>query len=144
MIINTKFFGEIEIQDEDIIDFNDGLPGFEDIKKFVLIDAGSQGALKCLQSVEYREIAFIVANPWDVVSDYEMDIDDKQLEELGGTDINSLLAYCILNITNERITANLMAPVIINIYAKRGRQMVLYKSRFTTKHIIKEFTVKEV
>lgn len=144
MIINTKFFDEIEIQDKDIISFDSGLPGFEDIKKFVLLDADSHGMLKCLQSVEYKDIAFILANPWDIVGNYEMDIDDEMLEELGDKDANNLLAYSILNISREKMTANLMAPVLININTNKGKQVILYKSKYTIKHLIKEFDAKGV
>jgi flagellar assembly factor FliW len=141
--IDTKFFGEIEIQEKDIIIFESGLPGFEEVKRYILLDTDEQGILKCLQSVEYNYIAFIMANPWDVVADYEMDIDDGEIEELCGKDINNLLVYSILNITDQKMTANLMAPVLINTNTCQGKQIILYKAKYTTKHIIKEFAVKE-
>lgn len=143
MIIGSKFFGDIEINEEQIIFFEDGLFGFEDVKRFVILSIDGSDSLKCLQSVDRMEVAFIIVNPWDVYKDYEADIDDSELISLGSSDADDLLVYSIVTISEDNMTTNLIGPVIINIKMKLGRQVVLHNSGYTTKHIIKSFSRKD-
>lgn len=136
MIIKTKFSGEIDIKHENIITFQDGLLGFSDIKKYVIIDMDLDTPFKCLQSVEKWEIAFIIINPWDVFNDYEIDVDDNDISSLGDSEIDNLMLYTLVTITENKVTANLVGPLIINTASRKGRQTVLYKSSYTTKHDI--------
>lgn len=136
MIIDTKFSGQIEINDEDIIYFEDGLLGFEDVKKYVVTNLDEDTPFRSLQSIEKSEVAFIVINPWDIFLDYEIDIDDNELLPLGEVDIKNFMLYTLVTITENRITANLIGPVIINVNSHKGKQIVLYKSNYTTRHDI--------
>lgn len=136
MIIDTKFSGQIEINDEDIIYFEEGLLGFEDAKKYVVINLDEATPFRSLQSVEKSEVAFIVINPWDIFTDYEIDIDDNELLSLGDIDIKNFMLYTLVTITENRITTNLIGPVIINVNSRKGKQTVLYKSSYTTRHDI--------
>lgn len=142
MIIDTKFSGQIEINDKDIIYFEDGLLGFEDVKKYVVININEAPPFMCLQSVEGSSAAFIIINPWDVFADYEIDLDDDELLSLGDADIKNLMLYTLVTITEENITANLIGPVIINTNSRKGKQTVLYKSNYTTRHNIMQFLKK--
>lgn len=142
MVIETKFFGDMEIKDEEIIDFQDGLLGFEDAKGYVLINMAQDEIFKCLQSIDRKEVAFIVINPWDAFKDYDIDVNDGEIESFRDKDVKNFAVYTILTITEERMTANLIGPVIINIKTRQGKQIVLHKSCYTTKHIIKEFAGK--
>lgn len=143
MVIDSKFFGAIEVNDEDIIYFEDGLLGLEEVKKFVLIDISEKSSFKCLQSVDRNEIAFIIISPWDVDEKYCMDVEDEELLSLNDTDLSNLLVYSIVTISQDRMTANLIGPVILNIKTKRGKQVVLNNSKYGTKHLIKSFEKKE-
>lgn len=139
MIISTKFFQKVEIEDKEIINFDEGLPGFEDVKRFVVINIKDNELLKCLQSIDRKEVSFIAVNPWDVFKDYTIDIEDKELSLIGDTNIESLKVYSLLTITQRGITANLLAPVIINTAVRKGKQFILYNSKYTTKHTLTDF-----
>lgn len=139
MIISTKYFQEVEIEDKEIINFDEGLPGFEDVKRFVVINIKDNELLKCLQSVDRKEVSFIAVNPWDVFKDYTIDIEDKELSLIGDTNMESLKVYSLLTITQRGITANLLAPVIINTAVRKGKQFILYNSKYTTKHTLTDF-----
>ncbi|HBM75094.1 MAG TPA: flagellar assembly protein FliW [Clostridiaceae bacterium] len=143
MVIASKFFGDIEINKDDIIYFEDGLLGFEDVKKFVLIDISEKSSFKCLQSVDRNEIAFIIISPWDVEENYRMDIADEELSSLKDADLSNLLVYSIVTISQDGMTANLIGPVILNMKTKMGKQVVLNDSKYNTKHVIKGFEKKE-
>ena len=141
MIIETKFSGQIEINDDDIINFQEGLFGFEDLKKYVVIDIDD--FFKSLQSIEKKEAAFIVINPWDTFKDYEIDINDEELLAFKDKDINNFRVFSILTITEQTMTANLIGPIVINTLSRQGKQIVLYKSSYTTKHNIMQFAKKD-
>lgn len=143
MIIDTKFFGEVKIKEEEVIFFNEGLLGFENTRKYVVLNMDEGSIFKCLQSVERKELAFIIINPWDAVKDYEIDIDDNELLSLGSLDLKDFMLYTLVTVTENRITANLIGPVLINISYCKGKQIVLAKSRYNTRYNIMELVKKE-
>lgn len=139
MKIKTKYFGEIEIEEENIIDFFQGIPGFEELKKFVLLDIPDQNNFKCLQSIE-EEVAFLLINPWEFFSNYEFDLSDMELGELDIKKEKQMIIYNILTIPNDpkKMSANLLAPIVINVDAMKAKQVILYNSSYGTKHYILE------
>lgn len=137
MIIDTKYLGRVDIDDKSIIEFSEGILGFEHLKRFVIINILGTPLFKCLQSVDEKGTAFIVINPWDIFKDYEINVDDKELLSIGSSDSKNLMVYSLLTITPQKITANLLGPVIINYSSQKGKQVVLYKSSYTTRHEIK-------
>lgn len=139
MIIDTKFLGEIEIKEEDVLYFEEGMLGFADVKKYVILGLDETGTFSCLQSTERKEVGFIVINPWKVFKDYDIDIDDSELAAFSDKDINNIAVYSIVTVTEKNMTANLLGPVVINAKTRQGKQVVLHSSGYTTKHIIKSF-----
>lgn len=142
MIIDTKFLGKVEISGEAIITFDEGILGFEDTRKYAVLDMDENSMFKCLQSVEHPQLAFIIINPWDAVKDYVIDIDDNELSSLGSIDLKDFALYTLVTINQNSITTNLVGPLIINIVSRKGKQVVLYKSSYTTKHNIIELVKK--
>lgn len=128
--------GRVEIDDKNIVYFEEGLLGFEDLKRYVILDMGENTIFKCLQPVDCRDVAFVIISPWDVIADYEIDVDDNYIYSIGEKDPGSLAVYVILTIKPESITANLVGPVIINTKTMQGRQVVLENSRYNTRHSI--------
>ncbi|HOV15642.1 MAG TPA: flagellar assembly protein FliW, partial [Spirochaetota bacterium] len=82
MKIKTKAFGEIEVSDKQKLYFKNGIFGFEDIQKFVLLDGGSGSPFYWLQSEEYSEIAFLIVEPKLIVSDYKLEINKDDINDL--------------------------------------------------------------
>jgi Uncharacterized protein conserved in bacteria len=136
--IKTKYLGELEIEDENILNFPNGILGFEDSNRFVLIDFPNNSIFKFLQDVDNTNISFVLINPWDFFEDYEIDIPDKELDtiDLNPQIENTLEVYSIVTLGNnlKESTANLLAPVIINIKSKIGKQYVLTYTSYSTKH----------
>lgn len=141
MKITTKNFGEIEIQEENIITFKDGIPAFEDNKKFAIIDnPGDDIPFKWLQSLDDSNLAFIIVNPFIFRPDYEFDIPKPVLEKLQIEAKEDISVYSIVVIPADmtKMTANLSGPIIINIKTNLGKQIILEDNRYTTKHHILE------
>lgn len=126
MKIETKFLGEIEINKEDILTFEQGLPGFQ-MKKFVLLPLDADLPLAVLQSTEQAEIGFVVAYPFAFKKDYIFEISDEDKEELQIEKEEDVIAYSIVTLKESfpDSTLNLLAPVVINISKKLGKQIVL-------------------
>lgn len=130
MQIQTKYLGEVEIQDSDVIAFPNGLPGFEDYKKFTLLAIDPDLPIALLQSTEEAAISFVVAFPYAFKSDYVFDLSAEDIEELQIENIEDVLTYSIVTLQQSftESTLNLLAPVVINNAKKIGKQVVLHDS----------------
>jgi flagellar assembly factor FliW len=136
--INTKAYGVIEVDERQRVTFPSGLFGFETVKDFVLIDADRQ-PFYWLQSLEAEHIAFIIINPFLFRPDYELDIDDELLQDIGISSPDKALIFSIVTIpATGPMTANLQGPLIINRDTRVGRQGILTDPRWKTKHDIME------
>ena len=103
MILKTKYFGEIEVGDDEVLDFPAGLFAFEEEKKFVLLPfEGSESTLLCLQSVENEALAFVVMNPFSVTPAYAPMLQPNELERLGVSDSRELCYYGARSVWTER------------------------------------------
>ncbi len=131
MIVNTTRFGPIEISSEDLLDFSEGLLGFNDLEKFVLLDDPNDEIFAWLQSCDEASIAFPVLEPELFEDNYKLELSKSDLQSLGATDESGLRSFCIITIPEDpaRMTANLKAPVVVNIEKRRARQCVLQNNK---------------
>ena len=135
--VNTVRFGEIEVEEDKIVHFETGIPAFEEEHEFLIIPYDEESPYVFLQSLATPDLAFLMTMPFVFFPDYEFEIDDETLAKLGIRDQEELLIYAILTLPGNRVvdmTANLMAPVVINTTNMQARQVVLDRSRYTTKH----------
>ncbi len=136
MELETKFHGDIEIEQEELITFPQGIPGFIDKKEYVLLPLNDESPFFILQSTEEKNIAFITITPWDVIAGYEFDISETVetlLEVEKPADI-LVLSICTITDKLENMTVNLAAPVLINHEKKLGKQIVIDESHYSIKH----------
>lgn len=138
MNIQTKYFEEIEINEEQIITFSQGLPGFHDQKEFVLLDLPDNPLFQVLQSITEEYVAFIVVNPYYFRKDYEFDLDDSLIELLQIESEKDVAVFSILSLKDpfETSTMNLQAPIIINVNKKLGKQYITNHKDYSTKELI--------
>lgn len=138
MQINTSRWGAIQCNDEDILHFNKGIIGFEEQQKFILIPAQDGGLFGWLQSTEDPRLAFVVANPFDFYQNYEFDLHDSDAEELGIQSATDAYVLSILVIPSNpsEITANLLAPIVINIKNRQAQQCLLKNVNYHTRHYV--------
>lgn len=148
MVVETKHFGEIDYMEENVLVFDSGLPGFENIKKYILIDSPEENSMfKWLQSVENPQLAFAIVNPFLVRGDYDFEISDEDTRELGIESTEDVVVYSILVVPEDltRVSMNLKAPVIINARKNKGAQIVLDTDKYTVRHyILDELSRREV
>jgi flagellar assembly factor FliW len=127
LIIETKYLGEIEISDDKIVHFESGIPGFEDEKKFILLDIADNIIFQILQSVETKELAFFVVNPYILFEDYSIKLNENIIESLDIKEENDVAVLTVMTLKEpfSNSTVNLKAPLIINLKNKRAKQYIL-------------------
>jgi len=141
MKINTRHFGEIEVDENTIITFGDGIPSFEEVKKYVLLDSGDiESPFKWLQSVDNPSIAFAIADPFLIKKDYEVNINDNDIKILKIESKEDVTIYSIVVVPDDisKISMNLKAPVIINNNKRIGMQVILDTDKYSVRHYILE------
>lgn len=141
MLVETKHFGKLEVQDDQVIIFPHGLYAFEEKKRYVLLqNEDPENPLWWLQSLDDVNLAFVLINPFLFKPDYEFDLADEDVEELGSPKPEDVVVFSLVVIPDDlkKMTANLLAPIIINAKTKKGKQVVLLKKNYSTKHLIFE------
>ena len=133
MKIDTVRFGEIEIEQERIFEFVLPIIGFNEHKKFVVLDLNKDSFFKWLQSVEDPSLAFPIVSVFSMDVDYSIDIPDDVVEKLKITNVESLLVMNIASIPQDNpqgTTLNLLAPIIFNIDEQLAGQVILSGSGY--------------
>lgn len=141
MLLNTRHFGEIEVDESGIIAFSDGLPAFEDAKRFVLLGAGDgESPFRWLQAVDRPELAFALVDPFAIKADYDIEIPDEAAKAIEAESVGDIKVYSILVIPEDTAgtSMNLKAPIVINTSRRKGVQVVLDTDRYGVRHYISE------
>ncbi|HEX3032835.1 MAG TPA: flagellar assembly protein FliW [Bacillota bacterium] len=136
MIIQTKLFGECEIDQKEIITFKNGLPGFEENRAFVLIRSGNSGDdLMWLQSTKEPSLAFVVARPEIIKPGYSPKVRESELAdiELKNSEDALVLVIAVVPEDIKKMTVNLRAPLIVNSKNRLGKQVVLEDDSYSIK-----------
>lgn len=139
MQIETKAYGSVEIDERQIIDFPAGLFGFETLHRFALLDAHRE-PFYWLQSLDRTDVAFVLLNPLLFRPDYTLDAPEEEMQALGAGTSDDLLVFCIVTIPEDqnRMTANLQGPVVINRKRSSGRQIISTNPTWLVRHSIHE------
>ncbi len=122
--IKTLHFGEITVESKHIFYFENGLLGFENLKEFVLISEEETVPFKWLISLETPEIGFPLLSPWHINLEYEP---GKEF------DIETEVMFVVITLGGKKgMTANMKAPVILNVVDQAGKQIILPMDTYST------------
>ena len=141
MKLKTKHFGVLDIDEKGIIDFPEGIPGFENTKKFVLLGSeDTESPFRWLQGVDNENLALVVIDPKTFKADYIIDVEDDEVAILEIEDPSKVIVLTIVVIPDDisKMTVNLKAPVLINTQKNRGKQIVLENSDYQIRHYVLE------
>lgn len=130
MKVKTRYFGEIELAEEKIITFDDGIFGFEEYKHFTLIydsDSNERPSISWLQCTEEQSLALPVMLPTTVMPDYNPVLEDGVLETLGNWNEDNISVLVTVTVPSDitAMTTNMKAPIIINSDTMKGCQVVV-------------------
>lgn len=129
MNITTKIFGEISIDDDKIIHFPSGIIGFPEMTDFALVHDEEKGAgsIHWLQSVQETSFALPVMDPLLVKPDYNPEVDDELLKNIGNLEEDELLVLVTVTVPSDltKMTVNLKGPIIVNAAEKKACQVIV-------------------
>jgi flagellar assembly factor FliW len=124
MQINTRHFGTVDVEVDDILLFPRGIVAFEDCRHWVLLSDEENPALAWLQSVSQTEVALPVVSPRRFAAGYAVHVVRGQLAPLEFSQFDQAYVLTIVSQSDGDLTLNLKAPLIINLDRRLGRQVV--------------------
>lgn len=127
--IKTLHFGELEIESKYIFTFKEGLLGFEDLRDFVLISEEETIPFRWLISIEKPDIGFPLLSPWHV---------DLTFEPGMKLNLDKEVLMVVITLEDEKglMTANMKAPILLNVNEQSGKQVILTSDKYSTNYII--------
>lgn len=130
MKVDTRVFGEIDIEDEKSIFFEQGIIGFPNLQNFALIynsEKEKKGAISWLQSLDEPTFALPVMDPLTMCPDYNPQVEDELLKPLGELTEDNLFVLVTVTVPQniEEIAINLKAPIVINSVTRRAGQVIV-------------------
>ena len=131
--VNSAKLGPLKVESDRLITFPDGIPGFPNVKRYFVVENGQGHPFCWLQAVEDPELAFVVTDPMIFNPSYQPPVpleEFKRLEIDGG---ESLALLVIVSVPQEdplKMTANFMAPLVINAKNRLGKQVILHDSKY--------------
>ncbi len=136
MLICSTRLGDLDVPDDQMIHFSQGLLGFPEEKVFAFVPYQNDSPFAFLQSVDKPNLAFLVVDPFVYFKDYEFEFDDKLAQELEAGSADALQIINVVSLIDrpENMTANLLAPLVIHVQTRQAVQIVLDKSSYTTSH----------
>ncbi|NMO96617.1 flagellar assembly protein FliW [Paenibacillus lemnae] len=133
MMIQTMAWGSLEVDESQKYQFNKGMPGFEQETEFVLIPFADE-PFSYLQSLKNKDLAFLLADPFQFYPNYEFELPEEEANELQID--GNVVIRCVLTLKDqvEQSSINLLAPLVMNPDQHMGKQIVLHKSPYQTRH----------
>jgi len=138
MKLKTTRFGELDVPEENILFFPEGIIGFENFKKYIIITKKENSPLRWLQSLDEPNLAFIIINPHLFKPDYDPKIDKQDKEMLKIKDITEteVLTIVVVPDNPRDMVANLMAPILVNPKYCLGKQIIPKNTDYPTRYRI--------
>lgn len=138
--VEATRFGEISAGKDDVIFFPQGIIGFPDLKNFVLIDHERDSPFKWLQSLDDGSVAFVIVNPLLFKPDYLVEVTETDVSGLDIKNEDDAVISVIVTVPEdpEQMSANLKAPLVFNPDNRHGKQIILAKSDYKTRHKVLE------
>lgn len=118
-----------------IFHFAQGIPGFEQLKKFEFEDIGADIPMKLMRSVGEQEVSLLVASPFIFYPEYEWELADSIKKELGISNEKDVEVWSIITIPDDpaAATINLLAPIVLNRTTKLGKQLIIHDHTYSSR-----------
>ncbi len=132
MLLKTRLFGEIKVNDEEVIHFTKPILGFDDCRQYLLMENESIFPTFWLQSINDPDLAFPVVSPFSVDENYSINLQALDLEDIRLKSVDDALVLTLMVVpqTMSSIRTNLRAPIIYNPEKKVAKQLILYDEKY--------------
>ena len=139
MIVETKYFGTIDLEETKIIEFDEGIMGFEEYKKYTILydnEGDGKPSINWLQSLDLPGLALPVINPLLIKEDYNPVVEDELLKGLGELTEENIVILLAMTIPSDltKMSVNLKAPFIINSDTRKGCQIIVENQDYEIKY----------
>lgn len=126
--------GDQQLADK-VVHFPDGLPGFPELERFVVVELREDGAFQQLQSVDDPEISMIVCVPWLFFPEYAPVLSDAEQAELEIESATDAVVFVPVSFdaVSSQASLNLLGPFVVNSKTRKGRQVVLTGSEYSVR-----------
>ena len=131
MMIQTGQCGEIEVSEDTLLTFPSGIVGFPAVQQFVVLDVEEDCQYQWFQSVTEPDLAFIIIDVHLLDPEFQVEVSDEGLAELEITETDPVLVMAVVTLPSgrpEQATANLRAPLVVNLRTRKGKQLILHES----------------
>ena len=146
MKIFTTRFGEIEIEEKDIIEFEYGIFGFEEYTKFTIFNIEENNPLMLMQSIDEPSLAFVIISPYEFRREYKVELSDEEVKKLKiekEDDVDIFTIVVVPHDNPDKMTDNMQGPIVINRKERQGKQVITNNPNYHIKHyILKEMAEK--
>lgn len=134
--VRTSRFGELEINVDEIITLPEGLLGFPEYQRYVLLDHDRDSPFKWFQSLDEGAITFVMIDPKLVDPTYHAEITQDKAAMIDLTDPDDAVVSVIITMPSnpQNMTANFKAPIVFNLKNRKGKQIILNNPAYTTRH----------
>ncbi len=134
----TKRFGVIKVEEDHILHFPEGLIGFPEYRRFIVMDLDKPGLLKWLQCLDAQSLGFVILDPRVPFSDYDPAFAPQDLEPLEALHPSELVLLSVVTVPQDvkQMTVNLLAPLVVNPAKRLGKQVITTDPEYTTKHLV--------
>ena len=136
MKLLSKYHGEVNYEEKDIIKFPSGIPGFEKLREFIVFSIEGSEEFSILHSIEDTHVGLIITNPFIFEKDYEINLPDYITANLKIEKPEQADVYTTVTLSSslDKITSNLRAPIIINKELKLGEQYIMEAQKYDIRY----------
>jgi len=136
MKVQTTRFGTIDVQESQVLTLVEGMLGFSDTHRYVLMDDEIGEPFMWMQSLDIPSLAFVVIDPAIILPSYHFSVKKDQIKALETNSVEDLQVYVIVTMAANilDVTVNLQGPLVVNKKKRVGQQIVLNDPNFSTRH----------
>jgi len=136
MKVQTTRFGTIDVQEAQVLTLVEGMLGFSDTHRYVLMDDEIGEPFMWMQSLDIPSLAFVVIDPAIILPSYHFSVKKDQIKALETNNVEDLQVYVIVTMAANilDVTVNLQGPLVVNKKKRVGQQIVLNDPNFSTRH----------
>ncbi len=146
MIIQTSRFGQLEVPEDTLLTFPSGLVGFPVVQQFVVLDVSEESHYQWLQAIKEPNLALVIIDVHLIDPDFQAHISDEGLAELNIAQDDPMLILAVVTIPSdqpEQASANLRAPLVVNLRTRKGKQLILHESLPLRLPLVQEEAMKQ-
>jgi flagellar assembly factor FliW len=138
--VNTSRFGELEVSPAQIVHMPLGMVGFPSLNRYILFPHKAESPFFWLQSLDRPDLAFVLINPLMVEANYQITLSGSDRKLLDIKDPNQIQVWTVVTIPHgapDSMTANLKAPVVLNLENRLMAQIILESDDYPLKKVLK-------